>query len=81
MRALGARPPRLYPRDRDDWEWHHYAGALIHTIIGGVVLVGVLLGPLAMAIAAALGGSLPAAVTHLFVQVVLWAAIGMLAAL
>lgn len=81
MRALGVRPPRLYPRDRDDWEWHHYAAAIMHTIIGGAVLVGVLLGPLAMAIAAALGGSLSTAVTHLLVQLALWASIGMLAAL
>ena len=77
MRALGVRPPRVYPRDRDDWRWHHYLTAAISIVIG----VGVLVGPLAMAITAALGGSLSAAVTHLFVQLVLWASIGMLTAL
>jgi hypothetical protein len=81
MRALGVRPPRLYPCDRDDWEWHHYAGALIHTIIGGAVLVGVLLGPLAMGLSAAVGGGLLAAAPHLLVQLVLWVSIGMVTAL
>jgi hypothetical protein len=77
MRALGIRPPRVYPRDRDDWQWRHYLTAAISTVIG----VGVLVGPLAMAITAALGGSLSAAATHLFMQLVLWASIGMVTAL
>jgi len=81
MRRLGVRPPRLYPRDRDDWEWHHYAGALIHTIIGGAVLVGILLGPLAMGLSAAVGGDLPGAATHLLLQLVLWVSIAMVSVL
>jgi len=81
MRALGVRPPRLYPRDRDDWEWHHYAAAIIHTIIGGVVLVGVLLGALAMAVSAVLSGSLMTAAAHLLVQLMLWISIAVVTAL
>jgi hypothetical protein len=77
MRALGVRPPQVYPHDRDDWQWHHYLTAAISTAIG----VGVLIGPLAMGVAAALGGSLASAATHLLVQVCLWASISMVAAL